>query len=129
MFRFVVFRDTGCFEGGRDGGVGDGILTRNDITIGEADRDVMGEVCIDGWEYGGVAWYGADAGEEVDGGFKRAGEESCAACVRLPETVDLLRQRGCLPSQKEITNTCTRVVKAGRRSASLDDFVGYDVEE
>lgn len=76
-----------------------------------------------------MARYRANAREEVDGGFKRTGEESCTAGVRRSQTVGLLGQEGPIPSQKEITDTCTGVVKARRWSASLNDFVSYDIEE
>jgi hypothetical protein len=55
------------FEGSGNGGMRDGILARDDVTVGKTDRDVMREVGVDGRENGSVAGDGADAGEEVDG--------------------------------------------------------------
>ena len=43
--------------------MGDGVLAGDYVAVGEADGDVVCEVCVDGWEHGGVAGYGADAGE------------------------------------------------------------------
>jgi hypothetical protein len=67
FFEFVGGRGVTDFEGSGNGGMRDGILARDDVTVGKTDRDVMREVGVDGREDGGVAGDGADAGEEVDG--------------------------------------------------------------
>ena len=57
----------------------DGVLTADDGVVFEAGGDVVGEVAGDGGEDGGAGFVDvADDGEEVDGGFEAAGEESCS---------------------------------------------------
>jgi hypothetical protein len=77
VFDTVVFfefvgdgRGVAEFKGSGDGRMGDGVLTSDYIAVGEADRDMVREVGVDGGEDGGVARDGANAGEEVDGGLE-----------------------------------------------------------
>jgi hypothetical protein len=101
FFCFVVGIGEG--ERRRDGRVGDGVLTGDEDAVGQGDGDVVREVCVDGGKDGGVGWDGTDAGEEIDGGFERAGEE--ASAVRLLEItdacdLDFVSKLGILPRRK-----------------------------
>lgn len=57
--------------------MGYGVLTGDDFAIGETNRDMVREVCVDGWKYRGVAWDRTDAGEQIDSGLERTSEETC----------------------------------------------------
>lgn len=51
-------------------------MTGDDCARSKGDGDVVREICVDGWEDGGVGRDGADGGEEVDCGREGAGEEA-----------------------------------------------------
>ena len=66
-------------ESRRLAGVTDGVLAGYDAAVREAGGDVVREIADDGRQYGGFGFVDAAHDcEEVDGGFKGAGEESGA---------------------------------------------------
>lgn len=65
----------------------DAVLTHNDGTVRQPGSDMVSEIAV----YGGddmhqVVRYAADAAEQVDGGFKAAGEESSTRQEEIADT-------------------------------------------
>lgn len=63
----------------RDRGVGNGILANDDGTVRERSGDVVGEVCVDDGKDRNMCRHRTDTAEEIDGGFKTAGEKASPA--------------------------------------------------